>query len=89
VFLKTNVLTLVKLGQMTYLMTSNEKILNTKLLELMKIQTFYINHLLFLLSGANSHLEKLEHDQLIRKIYFATKQKGMKVLLPWHHGWKN
>jgi hypothetical protein len=37
VFLKTNVLTLVKLGQMTYLMTSNEKLLNTKLLELIKI----------------------------------------------------
>jgi hypothetical protein len=37
VFLKTNILTLVKLGQMTYLMTSNEKLLNTKLLELIKI----------------------------------------------------
>jgi len=30
-------LTLVKLGQMTHLMTSNEKILNTKLLEIIKI----------------------------------------------------
>ena len=37
VFLKTNVLTLFKLGQMTHLMTSNENIFNTKLLEPIKI----------------------------------------------------
>jgi len=45
VFLKTNVLTLVKLGQMTHLMTSNETILNTKLLELIEIYIWYIVHL--------------------------------------------
>ena len=47
VFLKTNVLTLVKLGQMTHLMTSNENILNTKLLELIKIYISYIVHFPF------------------------------------------
>ena len=38
------ILTLVKLGQMTHLSTSNGKLLNSKLLELINIQTFYIDH---------------------------------------------
>jgi len=42
--LKTNALTLVKLDQMAHLMTSNEKILNTKLLEIIKIYILYIIH---------------------------------------------
>jgi len=33
-----------KLGQMTHLMTSNETILNTKLLEIIKIYIWYIGH---------------------------------------------
>jgi len=35
---------LVKLGQMTEKMTWHENLLNTKLLELIKIQTFYIDN---------------------------------------------
>jgi hypothetical protein len=38
---------LVKLGQTREKMTWNEKLLNTKLLELINIQTFYIDHFSF------------------------------------------
>jgi hypothetical protein len=62
VFLKTNVLTLVKLGQMTYLMTSNEKLLNTKLLELIKIYIWYMDHIFIWInfSKSQAHVFKIE-----------------------------
>jgi hypothetical protein len=61
-FLKTNVLTLVKLGQITYLMTSNEKLLNTKLLELIKIYILYMDHIFIWInfSKSQAHVFKIE-----------------------------
>jgi hypothetical protein len=44
VFVKTIALTLVKLDQIAHLMTSNETILNIKLLEIIKIYILYIVH---------------------------------------------
>ena len=45
VFVKPTVLTLVKLGQMTHMRTSNGKLLNTKLLDLIKTYISYMDHI--------------------------------------------
>jgi len=45
VFVKPTILTLVKLGQMTHLSTSNGELLNTKLLDLIKTYISYMDHI--------------------------------------------
>jgi len=56
-------------GQMTHLMTSNEKILNSKMLEIIMIQTFYIDNFSIWESLSKQFQPNLESHTNYMKLY--------------------
>ena len=60
---------LVKLGQVTHLSTSNGNLLNNKLLELINIQTFYIDHFSIWESLCKQYSPNLECHINYMKLY--------------------
>lgn len=63
---------LVKLGQMTEKMTWNENLLNTKLLELINIQTFYIDHFFIWESLCKQYSPNFESHTNFMKLYVGS-----------------
>jgi len=63
---------LVKLGQTTKKMTWNENLLNTKLLELINIQTFYIDHFSIWKSLFKQYSPNLESYTNYMKLYVGS-----------------
>ena len=63
---------LVKRGQTTEKMTWNENLLNTKLLELINIQTFYIDHFSIWESLCKQYSPNLESHTNFMKLYVGS-----------------
>ena len=81
VFVKPTILTLVKLGQMTQPSTSNGKLLNTKLLDLIKTYISYMDHIFIRINLIESEGHVFEFEDRLWSNLVKRRRKwlGMKI----------
>ena len=83
VFVKPTILTLVKLGQMTHLSTSNGKLLNSKLLGLIKTYISYMDHIFIRINVIESEARVFKFEDGLWSNLVKRRRKWLGMEIFW------